>query len=654
MEDCVIRETNCPTEKISSLKKELKLFKWQFRQKWTAASYKEERFLQNNAKWLTGTIKLSAWVKQKTGRPRPSKEFGELSDRSKRRKTKELRAQVPDATLTYAAQMSLRAAGKSDASAIIKEITKSPTRAYKIRKVITQNKEKNIQRLSTMEALSMFVEAGLSRSQYNVIRSARKQLYPCYSLLQKAKADCYPKPESFHVTDTCAEIKLQDLVDHTASRLYTYLEEVLKGLSSEEKENLKLISKWGCDGSQQTRYMQSLQNTNESYDDANIFQSSFLPLRLLVSHNSQSKVIWQNPVPSSPRFCRPIRIRFVHETNDITRNEISYIESQIEKLNLSEIILNSEVIKVKHLFLFTMVDGKVCNAATNTLSTMRCYICKATSKDFNKLETRREEDPATLKFGLSILHARIRLFESILHLAYKLPTQKWQSRSSADKKIVNENKIRIQQQFKEEMSLLVDVPKAGFGNTNTGNVSRRFFCDPETASRITGVDLDLIKRLRTLLEVISSGHRIDTDKLSTFCKETSEIYVRLYGWYPMTPTLHKLLVHGPTIIKHAIIPIGQLSEEAAEARNKHFRQYRTDFARKFSKISCNVDVLNRLLLSSDPLLSCTRSRFMKNKKPFTKEALEFLIPESDDSEDTGAQYTTTIDECDISDDNEFD
>ncbi|KAL4714288.1 hypothetical protein ACJJTC_009640 [Scirpophaga incertulas] len=259
MEDCVIRETNCPTEKISSLKKELKLFKWQFRQKWTAASYKEERFLQNNAKWLTGTIKLSAWVKQKTGRPRPSKEFGELSDRSKRRKTKELRAQVPDAdaTLTYAAQMSLRAAGKSDASAIIKEITKSPTRAYKIRKVITQNKEKNIQRLSTMEALSMFVEAGLSRSQYNVIRSARKQLYPCYSLLQKAKADCYPKPESFHVTDTCAEIKLQDLVDHTASRLCTYLEEVLKGLSSEEKENLKLISKWGCDGSQQTRFMKN-------------------------------------------------------------------------------------------------------------------------------------------------------------------------------------------------------------------------------------------------------------------------------------------------------------------------------------------------------------------------------------------------------------
>lgn len=55
----------------------------------------------------------------------------------------------------------------------------------------------------------------------------------------------------------------------------------------------------------------------------------------------------------------------------------------------------------------------------------------------------------------------------------------------------------------------------------------------------------------------------------------------------MTPTMHKILVHAPTIIRHALLPIGQLSEEAAEARNKHFRQYRQNFARKFSRISCS-------------------------------------------------------------------
>lgn len=57
-----------------------------------------------------------------------------------------------------------------------------------------------------------------------------------------------------------------------------------------------------------------------------------------------------------------------------------------------------------------------------------------------------------------------------------------------------------------------------------------------------------------------------------------------------TPTVHKTLIHGATIIESALLPIGQLSEEAAEARNKHFRLYRTDFARKFSRESCNIDM----------------------------------------------------------------
>ena len=108
--------------------------------------------------------------------------------------------------------------------------------------------------------------------------------------------------------------------------------------------------------------------------------------------------------------------------------------------------------------------------------------------------------------------------------------------------------------------------------------------------------------------------------------EKLQNFVRLYEWYPMTPTVHKILAHGPTIIEYAILPIGQLSEEAAEARNKHFRQYRVHFARKFSRTSCNIDVINRLLLSSDPFLSCSRPLIRREKKPFSKEALGYLLP----------------------------
>ncbi|GBO98756.1 hypothetical protein EVAR_245_1 [Eumeta japonica] len=131
------------------------------------------------------------------------------------------------------------------------------------------------------------------------------------------------------------------------------------------------------------------------------------------------------------------------------------------------------------------------------------------------------------------------------------------------------------------------MPKANFGNTNDGNTSRRFFEDPKLSSDITGTDYELIYRLRVILETISSGYEINLEKYEKYAEETACLYVKLYPWHPMTPTLHKVLVHGSDIIKNALLPIGQLSEKAAEARNKHFRSYRQDYSRKFSRESCN-------------------------------------------------------------------
>lgn len=64
-----------------------------------------------------------------------------------------------------------------------------------------------------------------------------------------------------------------------------------------------------------------------------------------------------------------------------------------------------------------MVDGKVCNAETHTKSTMRCYICYATSSEFNDLSKKRACEKEKLSFGFSLLHDRIRFFESLSHVA---------------------------------------------------------------------------------------------------------------------------------------------------------------------------------------------------------------------------------------------
>lgn len=460
----------------------------------------------------------------------------------------------------------------------------------------------------------MFVDAGLSRSQYDLIRSSSKKIYPCYSIVQRAKMECYPDKESIIVTETSAEVNIQALIDLTSKRLLMYLDEVLESLIEEERKSLLLLCKWGCDGSQQAKYKQKFENDSDS--DANIFQSSFVPIRLICTLNN--KIIWQNPTPSSPRYCRPIRIRFVKETTDITNEEINYITSNINSLQASEITLKEKCFFVKHTMMLTMVDGKVCNAATFNKSTMRCYICGLTSKEFNDLSKTRDAKPETLKFGLSILHARIRIFESLLHLAYKLPIKKWRLSTNEEKSIVNQRKIEIQNEFRAKMGLLVDIPKPGFGTTNDGNTSRRFFIDPKLAAEVTGIHVDLIYQFKVILETISSGHKIDVNKFTEFTKKTAELYIKLYSWHPMTPTVHKILMHAPTIIEHALVPIGQLSEEAAEARNKHFRLFRQNYARKFSRVSCNRDVLNRLLLSSDPLLTGMRQLTKKKEDSFLK------------------------------------
>lgn len=208
---------------------------------------------------------------------------------------------------------------------------------------------------------------------------------------------------------------------------------------------------------------------------------------------------------------------------------------------------------------------------------------------------------------------------------YKLRAEVHKSRVSdkSDKEKIKCAKEHIQKEFREKLALLVDIPKAGFGNTNDGNTSRRFFNCPEEAATITGIELPLIQKFKTILEVLSSGFEIDLTKFSKFTMDTAKDYVELYPWQPMSPTVHKILIHSTSVIANALLPIWQLSEEAAEARNKHFREYRQSFSRKFSRTACNEDVLNRLLLTSDPYLSNIRPRNSKKKETFSKEAIFF-------------------------------
>ncbi|KAG5882046.1 hypothetical protein JTB14_032556 [Gonioctena quinquepunctata] len=56
-------------------------------------------------------------------------------------------------------------------------------------------------------------------------------------------------------------------------------------------------------------------------------------------------------------------------------------------LSLTKPVINAKTISVAFKHAFTMIDDKVCDAITATESAQRCYLCQATSEDFNNVES---------------------------------------------------------------------------------------------------------------------------------------------------------------------------------------------------------------------------------------------------------------------------
>ena len=251
----------------------------------------------------------------------------------------------------------------------------------------------------------------------------------------------------------------------------------------------------------------------------------------------------------------------------------------------TEVTVLGRRVNVRQELLLTMTDGKICNALTSTSSTQRCYVCEASPKEMNNLVTTKEKEVnfKSFSFGLSTLHAWIGFFECLLHISYRIDNKKWQVRAE-DQAGVTRRKALIQEKFKQQMGLLVDAPKPrGSGTTNDGNTARRFFSDPALSADVTGLDETLIHRFAIILQTISCGFAVNAAAFDDYAMDTARLFVSLYGWYYMPASVHKILLHGSEIISAALLPIGQLSEEAQEARNKDLKKFREIFARKISR-----------------------------------------------------------------------
>lgn len=603
IETFLIEKTNCSEGHVSDLKKELIRFKFDLKSKWKKSHSTRAVFDKKESNWLHQKVEFKMYSLP-PGRPQTSFEL--LSKRRKRERVADLRDTSAE-ELVFAAQMNFRAAGDKKTAESLEKTVSPPNTSKSSTAMLTPG-----------QALSMLIEAKLSRDQYDTIRKyVTDDVLPSYKVVQKEKTKCYP--ENLTVNELTAEVPMQNLLNHTVERISASQKDVFNNASCNE---LTLYSKVGFDGSSgHSEYHQRFSNTTDA-DDKFVFITCLVPLNL----SSTLNVFWKNPCPSSPRYCRPIKITFEKETDSLINRENESILLQLNELEPTKIIIENREYIVKHQLILSMVDGKLCNSLSGVRSAQRCYLCQATSKDFNNIEkiVSLPISHQFLSFGISVLHAWIRMFECLLHVAYKLPVKEWR-KSKGTEDCVAENKSRIQEAFEKELGLKIDRPKPGYGNTNTGNVARRFFKNYIKSSEITGIDVNLITKFHIILQCLSSGFNIDVPKFKMYCLETAKLFVLLYPWYYMSTSVHKILIHGHEIVSQSVLPIGELSEEALEARNKDFKMFREHFSRKTSRQDTLTDIMNRMLISSDPFITNQRVRKPSKKIPFDSEAIEMFI-----------------------------
>ena len=304
------------------------------------------------------------------------------------------------------------------------------------------------------------------------------------------------------------------------------------------------------------------------------------------------------------------------------------LKEEISNLNDFTLSVNSpdseeKLIGVKYKVSVTMLDGKAISVQTETSSHAVCNICGASPKIMNNLSEIRERDidVSALSYGLSTLHCWIRCFEFCLHLAYRLDLKVYAVRKQ-QQPALNERKLVIQQKFREKLNLLVDQAKQGFGNSNTGNVARRAFENAETFSEITGISLEVILRLRTVLKAVCCGYYLKITDFKIYCLETSNLIVSLYGWYRLPATVHKLLEHSHQIAEVLELPLGYYSEEPQGAQHKEIRKARLNHTAKISRQNAMENMYHYMLVKSDPKITSIKFKNeSQEENSFTAESV---------------------------------
>ena len=333
--------------------------------------------------------------------------------------------------------------------------------------------------------------------------------------------------------------------------------------------------------------------------------------------------IYCNPSPNSTSSTRMVRAAFEKETVQTLIVERDRLISEAKCLKTSIKLVDKEF-RLKYDIFFTMLDAVAINKL-EACSNNQCFYCGKIPKPNIRAGRRDSFEPVTqeaahvkvYKYGISCLHSWLRVFAWFCNLAYKSEVKKW----AGPRNVWAPRKKVIDAALERKFNMHMNKPKQRSGDSITGNVARDCFSRSQDFAEATGLRLDLIDNFLLILVLLNTKSAVDVDKFEKLCDETSRLIETHYGWACISPYVHRILEHGPAIMREFPVPLGVLSEEPSECSHKVIRKGREEHARKLSRAFNNRDMAVFVNTQSDPLLHDNAPK----TKHLSEKASDYLL-----------------------------
>ena len=241
----------------------------------------------------------------------------EKSKRAQYTDAQKVRDSFESQAIVLAAAQSKKLAGNKDAGFVIQRVaSKTGLTAAKAKAAIINEAGEKPTKVKPVQALAFMLNNNFTRAQYESVQSQSKvegaDIWPSYQKVQNAKAECRPKEIS--VDERCAQVPLQQLLDHTTSRVFahTAIEAQMLQIAEENGGNLKatFYFKYGFDGSGSHHRAMQPDSMGDLPECQTLNASQMVPLRLVAHTDNGETVLYDNPRPNNPHSCRPIRLAF--------------------------------------------------------------------------------------------------------------------------------------------------------------------------------------------------------------------------------------------------------------------------------------------------------------------------------------------------------